>query len=289
MPGPDGYAHLDRAGLVEVLRLAGCVAAEEEAEELMGAAAGDGDVLSGLVRRRVAGEPLAWVTGWAPFCGRRVKVLPGVYVPRWQTEPLARRACELLPDDGMAVDLCTGSGAIAMVLMAARPRARVLATELDPVACRCAAANGVDVLEGDLGEPLPRHIWGQVDVVVGVVPYVPSEEMAFLPRDVRQHEPRAAWDGGPGGTRALARGVAWGARLLKAGGALLLEMGGEQDRHLAQALSAHGFAGARRLVDEDGDLRGLVAFRAGVTAAPGTVARGAVRTWRGSLGRTDRT
>ena len=99
----DVAARLERAGFV---------AAEEEAAELL-AAGGD---LDALVARRLTGEPLAWITGTAPFCGLWIRVDPGVYVPRWQTEALARRAVERLPADGVAIDLCTGSGAIATVL-----------------------------------------------------------------------------------------------------------------------------------------------------------------------------
>ena len=107
---------------------AGFVAAEEEAAELL-AAPGD---LEAMVARRLTGEPLAWITGTAPFCGLWIRVDPGVYVPRWQTEALAWRAVERLPTDGVAIDLCTGSGAIAKVLMTHRPGARVVASDVDP-------------------------------------------------------------------------------------------------------------------------------------------------------------
>ncbi|MGA3220223.1 MAG: HemK/PrmC family methyltransferase, partial [Acidimicrobiales bacterium] len=209
--------------------------------------------------RRVAGEPLAWVTGSVTFAGQHVLVHAGVYVPRGQTEPLVCRALGLLPVDGLAADLCTGSGAIAVVLGRARPGARVVATDIDPLACRCAAANGVEVYAGHLAEPLPTELRGHFDVVTAVVPYVPSEELVFLPRDVREHEPLHALDGGPYGTCVLEQAVRAGAGLLRPGGSLLLEVGGEQDSALAAVLEGCGFGPPRRHEDEEGDLRGIEA------------------------------
>ncbi|MGH2590524.1 MAG: putative protein N(5)-glutamine methyltransferase, partial [Actinomycetota bacterium] len=122
--------------MTRTLAEAGCIAASEEADELIRAAAGDPDVLDDLVSRRTDGEPVAWLTGTVTFCGIGLFVEPGVYVPRRQTEPLARRAASLLPSAGVAADLCTGVGAIAAVLAAAVPTAKVLATELDETAVR---------------------------------------------------------------------------------------------------------------------------------------------------------
>ena len=139
------------AALTERLARAGFVAAEEEAQELL-ACGGD---LDALVARRLTGEPLAWITGTAPFCGLWIRVDPGVYVPRWQSEALARHAVERLPEDGVAIDLCTGSGAIAKTLMVNRPGARVVACDVDERAVACARANGVEAYRGDLFEPLP--------------------------------------------------------------------------------------------------------------------------------------
>ena len=126
---------------------AGCIAASEEADELIRAAGGDRDVLDDLVSRRCMGEPLAWLTGAITFCGLGLEVTPGVYVPRPQSEPLARRAASFLSPGGVAVDLGTGAGAIAAVLSAAVPSARVIATDLDVDAVRCARRNGVEAFE----------------------------------------------------------------------------------------------------------------------------------------------
>lgn len=144
---------VDRDRLVERLERAGFVAAEEDADDLLRAAAGDAERLAALVERRLTGEPLAWITGEVGFGGRTVRIDPGVYVPRWHTEELARRAAVRLPDAGVAIDACTGSGAVAAALAAARPGARVLASDLDPTAVACARTNGVDARTGDLLAP----------------------------------------------------------------------------------------------------------------------------------------
>ena len=238
----------------------------EEAEELAQAAGGDPDRLQALLQRRLTGEPLAWITGVVSFCGLRIGVAPGVYVPREQTELLARRAIERLPAGGIAVDVCCGAGALAAVMAAARPGARVLACDLDPAAVACARANGVDALQGDLLDPLPRSLRGSVDVLVAVVPYVPTAELALLHRDTLAFESPLAYDGGPDGLGSLRRVVAAAPELLGPGGALLLELGGDQATALAGDLAEAGLTDVTTLLDEDGDVRGIEASR----ASPGT-------------------
>jgi len=237
---------------------AGCVAADEEAAELL-AAAGSTDELAAMLARRLTGEPLAWITRSARFCGIDVAIEPGVYVPRWQSEPLARLGARLLRDTGTAVDLCTGSGAIAMVLQTAHRRARVVGTERDPIAVACARANGVDVFEGDLFDPLPVELESSVDVVTGVLPYVPSGAIRLLPRDVQQFEPRGALDGGPDGLDLLSVAIERSPRWLRPGGWLLLEAGGVQVESLRPVLAQARFDEVAVLEDGDGDTRGLSA------------------------------
>src|SRR4051794_30380624 len=219
----------------------GFVAAEEEAEELLAAAAGDKTRLDAMVERRLTGEPLAWITGTAPFCGLWIRVDPGVYVPRWQTEALARRAVECVPQDGTAIDLCTGSGAIATVLATHRPGARVIASDIDPRAVACARANGVEAYEGDLFAPLPDVL---ADVIVGVVPYVPTPDLPLLQRDTFTFETPLAYDGGADGLDIVRRVVAEAPAFLRPGGVLLLEVGGDQ---------AAAFDGTP-ILDEEGDV-----------------------------------
>lgn len=270
--GPDGrhdYSSrvdaanpLDREAVTALLAEAGCIAPAEEADELIGAAAGDHDVLAAFVARRTDGEPLAWLTGSMTFAGVTLIVEPGVYVPRRQTEALARRAASLLPPAGMAVDLCTGAGAIAAVMAAARPRARVVATELDPIAARCARHNHVEVFEGSLDEPLPAVLRGMVDVMTAVVPYVPTDALRLLPRDVQAFEPQLALDGGADGTDLLVEVVRSAPRWLRQAGWLLLELGGDQAESVGRLFEEHGFVDIDVMVDEDGDPRAIAGCRA---------------------------
>jgi release factor glutamine methyltransferase len=248
---------LDGVTVSQILTDAGCVAAEEEAGELIRAAAGDPVVLDDLVARRTNGEPIAWLTGSVTFCGLRLLAAPGVYVPRRQTEPLARRAASLLPPGGVAADLCTGIGAIGAVLAAAEPTACVLATELDDNAARCARRNGVDVFEGFLDDPLPDELAHRVDVMTAVVPYVPTDSLRLLPRDVQAFEPRLALDGGVDGMDLLAEVARRSVRWLRPGGWLLLELGGDQSEPMRGLLLDLGFDGPDVMADEDGDPRAI--------------------------------
>jgi release factor glutamine methyltransferase len=242
-----------------MLSRAGFLAAEEEAEALLACAAGDVEVLDSLVGRRLTGEPLAWIIGSVSFCGVEIRVDPGVYVPRWQSERLARRAVERLPATGVAIDLCTGSGAIARILATSRPAARVVASELDERAAACAAANGVEIYRGDLFRPLPHTLQGNVDVVIGVVPYVPTSALPFLQRDTFAFESPLSYDGGADGAEILRRVLAGSRRFLRRGGWLLLELGGEQADLVGEDLARLGYVDVSLIVDEDGDLRGIEA------------------------------
>ncbi|MCU1371825.1 MAG: methyltransferase [Ilumatobacteraceae bacterium] len=250
-------ADIDAA--IDELARAGFLAPTAEAAELSAAADGDEDQLRAFVQRRTSGEPLAWITGTTVFCGETILVHPGVYVPRPQTQAMAEAAVARLPPGGTAVDLCTGSGAIAVVLSRRQPSAQVMATDLDPAAVACARANGVDAHQGDLAQPLPPEMTGRADVVTAVVPYVPTESLHLLQRDVRAHEPTAALDGGPGGTEVLDRAVEAASRILSPGGWLLLELGGNQPAHLEPSLRARAFDRIEVRTDEEGDPRSIEA------------------------------
>jgi len=253
-------APLDLDALTDLLWEEGFVAADEEAEDLLRAAAGDGELLDALVARRLTGEPIAWITGRISFCGLEIRVQPGVYVPRWHTEALARRAAERLPHDGTAVDVCTGTGAIAAVLRATRPDARVVATDLDERSVACARVNGVEAYQGDLLAPVPAELRGRVDVVVGVVPYVPTAALSLLQRDTFAFETGLSYDGGDDGTDVLRRVVADSPAFLRSGGALLLELGGDQADLLGPELERIGYADVELLLDEEDDVRGIEAI-----------------------------
>jgi release factor glutamine methyltransferase len=248
-----------REALAARLSAAGFIAAEEEADEILTRAAGDPTILASLVARRLTGEPLAWITGSVLFCGERICVDPGVYVPRWQSEALARRAVERLPANGAAIDLCTGSGAIARILKMNRPGARVAASDVDERAIDCATANGVAVYRGDLFAPLPSELEGRVDVVVGVVPYVPTPALPLLQRDTFAFESQLAYDGGQDGTDILRRVLRDSPRFLRRGGALLLELGGDQADALGDDLARLGYVDVSVLTDDEGNVRGIEA------------------------------
>jgi release factor glutamine methyltransferase len=231
------------------------VAADEEASEMLAAAA-DRATLEAWVARREQGEPLAWIIGRTTFCAENVHVEPGLYVPRYQSEELAVRAAALLPPEGRGADLCTGTGAIAAHLARTVPGALVVATDIDALAARCARRNGARALVGDLGSGLRS---GAFDVVTAVTPYVPTTELPLLPADVLRYEPRIALDGGADGLDRVRRLVQEARRLLRVGGWLLTEIGGDQDTAVQSLLDAAGFAAPTFWFDEDGDLRGVAA------------------------------
>lgn len=243
---------VERAWVVRALADGGCVAPAAEADALRRASSEGRGSIEGLIARRLRGEPLAWITGSVWFCGVQIRVDPGVFVPRPHTEALARRAVSLLPAAGIAVDLCTGSGAVAAALRSARPRSVVVATDIDPVAVACARRNGVRALVGDLDEPLPPSLRGRVDVMTAVVPYVPTEELHLLPRDALANEPLRAFDGGLLGTTLLARAAEAAARWLRPGGSVLLEIGGDQAGEVATPLADAGLSEIRVHRDRDG-------------------------------------
>jgi release factor glutamine methyltransferase len=247
------------AELAARLSRAGCVAADDEAHELVACADGDLPLLQALAGRRLTGEPLAWITGRAAFGDLTVRMEVGVYVPRWQSVELARRAAARLPADGKAVDLCTGSGAVAAALQATRPSAHIVATDNDARAVACARANGVEASCGDLFATVPQPFRGATDVVVAVVPYVPSTALHLLPRDTLGFEDTSHYDGGADGTEVLRRVVNDAPDFLRPGGALLLELGGDQADALSPVLERLGYGAVRTWSDEDGDLRGLEA------------------------------
>jgi release factor glutamine methyltransferase len=225
---------VDRPAVIAALRAAGCVFAEDEAEMLISAAT-DRAGLDAMVARRAAGEPIEYVVGWAEFCGRRVLVEPGVFVPRVRTEVLAGQAV-LAAAQGMGgvgvVDLCCGSGAIGLVVASSVRGVRLVASDVDPVAVACARRNlrpyTDEVFAGDLFAPLPADLRGFVDVLVTNVPYVPSRAIALLPSEAREHEPRTALDGGPDGLDVLRRIAHEAPRWLATGGRLLMEASAEQ-------------------------------------------------------------
>ena len=229
--------------IVARLRAAGCVFAEDEARLLMSAARTPAE-LDAMVGQRVAGLPLEQVLGWAEFCGLRITVTPGVFVPRRRTEFLVRLAAARAQPGAVIVDLCCGAGAIGVALAAAVDRAEVHAADIDPAAVRCARQNlpSGRVYQGDLYDALPAGLRGRVAILAANVPYVPTPQIALLPPEARAHEPRTALDGGADGLDVLRRVAAGAVAWLAPGGYLLSEIS-ERQAPLAEAvLTAGGLA-----------------------------------------------
>ncbi len=250
------------AGIITTLRNAGCVFAEDEARILAMAAVNLGD-LDTLAARRAAGVPLEQVVGWADFCGLRITVDPGVFVPRRRSEFLVREAaaagrrlsaCGNAPGwRCVVVDLCCGSGAVGLALAAALGGAELHAVDIDQAAAACARRNVGDagrVYAGDLYEPLPAGLRARVDLIVANAPYVPTAEIPLLPAEARLHEPRAALDGGCDGVEVHRRVAEQAAQWLSPEGFLLIETSGRQASLTSAAVTA---AGLRATVASDDD------------------------------------
>ncbi len=251
------------------LRSAGCVFAEDEARLLIAAAQTPAE-LTALVQRRAAGQPLEHVLGWAEFCGLRIAVDPGVFVPRRRTEFLVGQAASLLgpAPRPVIVDLCCGSGALGLALAAAAGRPVDLhAADVDPAAVRCARRNvlpaGGHVYQGDLTGPLPAGLRGRVDVLLANVPYVPTGDVALLPAEAREHEARVALDGGPDGLQVLRRVTAVAPAWLAPGGHVLTEI---SDRQAAAATTAAAAAGLVPRLARSAELGATVLIAAGQRA-----------------------
>ncbi|MFI7022586.1 putative protein N(5)-glutamine methyltransferase [Micromonospora sp. NPDC049900] len=234
----------ERDALVRRLREAGCVWAEDESRLLVEGADGP-ETLAGLVDRRVAGEPLEYVLGWAEFCGQRIDVRPGVFVPRSRTALLVSAAVAVTGPGAAVVELCCGSGAVTRVLAGrlAAPRL-VAAVDLDPAAVACARRNladlAVPVLCGDLFAPLPAACRGALDLVVANAPYVPTAALPLLPPESRRYEAPVALDGGTDGLAVLRRVATSASRWLAPGGHLVVEVGEDQVDELWAVLTGAG-------------------------------------------------
>ncbi|GAB4586687.1 putative protein N(5)-glutamine methyltransferase [Nocardia sp. IFM 10818] len=258
----------DTGTLVTRLRAAGCVFAEDEAALLLSAAA-DAEHLESLVVQRIAGYPLEHLLGWAEFRGLKVAVAADVFVPRQRTSFLVEQAINLgrsviqlsttatpLPHTSISVseralvalDMCCGCGALGMAfateLAAEGIRVDLTASDIEPAAIACARRNlaplGAQVFQGDLFDPIPADLAGRVDILLANTPYVPSSEISWMPPEARDHEPRAALDGGSDGLDILRRIAAVATTWLAPGGHLLVEESDEQAPIAAEVMRRHG-------------------------------------------------
>lgn len=230
---------------------------------LMGAsvAGTDASAYRELVGRRVRRVPLQHLTGTAHLGGVDLAVGPGVFVPRPETEVLLALALDALADRGgpTVVDLCTGSGAIALAVARARPDARVGAVELSEDAHRYAVTNvertglRVDLRLGRAQEAFD-DLAGRVDVVTSNPPYIPPDAVP-VDLEVREHDPGLAlYGGGDDGLQVPLEVASRAAVLLRPGGVLLMEHAEAQSRSLPEALAAQG---TWSQVTDHSDLAGL--------------------------------
>lgn len=247
----------DRApsAVVARLRAAGCVFAEEEAA-LIVASAGDREELDVMVERRVSGVPVEHVVGWAVFCGLRVVVEPGVFVPRRRTELMVAEATaaaeEMAVREGaratrlIVVDLCCGSGAIGLAIASAVGGVELHASDIDPTAVACARHNlepvGGLVSQGDLYAALPPDLHGRVDLLLVNAPYVPTAALDMMPAEAREHEPLAALDGGDDGLDVQRAVIAGALEWLAPRGRLLVETSGRQAPATMRLMAGSGLA-----------------------------------------------
>ncbi len=207
------------------------------------------------IERRAAGEPLQYVTGEMPFRHIVLRVRPGVFIPRPETEVLVDVALATLPagHETVAIDLCTGSGAVAVSLALENPWAVVYASDLNPLAvettwdnaARAGVGGRVNVFEGDLFSPLPPEIKGRVPLVAANPPYIPSADIPTLPAEVLGFEPRLALDGGHDGLETARRIVAEAPEWLAPGGMLAMELDETRVAGMAREMEAAGWREVR--------------------------------------------
>ncbi len=206
-----------------------------------------------LVKRRANHEPVAYLVGFREFFGLEFAVQKGVLIPRPDTETLVVKGLELasVMTGPRVLDLCTGSGCVAVAMAKNAPQATFTAVEIDPAVREVAQKNiekhnlgdRVDLLLGDLFEPVAGR---QFEIIVSNPPYVPDAEIATLDPDVRLHEPELALRGGADGLDIVRRIIGQAANFLTPGGVILLEISGEQAETVVRLFaSAGGFEPAR--------------------------------------------
>ena len=230
--------------IVERLRVAGCVFAEDEAA-LLEASATSPDHLEAMVLSRIDGLPLEQILGFAEFAGLRVLVDSGVFVPRRRTEILVREAGRAARPGSLVLDLCCGTGAVGAAIASRVPGIELLAAELEPAAVANARRNiepaGGRVFAGDLFDALPVELRGRIDVIAVNAPYVPTGSIAMMPPEARLHEPGIALDGGADGLDIHRRVAAGASSWLAPAGTLVIETSRRQAAASAALFEAQGF------------------------------------------------
>jgi len=224
--------------------------------------------LAALADRRLAREPVARIRGRKEFWGLDLAVTPDVLVPRPDTETVVEAALALLPDRARPLriaDLGTGSGALLLALLHERPAARGAGTDLSTAALTVARDNAAALgLAGRAGFVACHHgaaLAGNFDLVVANPPYIPTADLAGLAPEVRDHDPALALDGGPDGLDAYRAIAADAGRLLRPGGALVVELGIGQADAVTALLAKQGLTVAAPRPDLAGIPRALAALR----------------------------
>lgn len=234
---------LSLANIVGTLRAAGSVFAEEEANLLL-SEADSPEALAKMIEQRVCGIPIEHILGWAEFRGLRVTIEPDVFIPRYRTEFLASQAIAFCNPNSVVLDLCCGTGAIGLSVISSIPTVQLFASDIDPTAVRCAIQNlaqfNVPVFEGDLFEPIPENLKGRIEVLVANGPYVPTEEIAMMPREARLYETQQSLDGGRDGLDIHRRIASEAAVWLAPGGVLLIETSEGQADQAAEVFLSNG-------------------------------------------------
>jgi len=240
------YDYIDKKTekyIINKLRTAGCVFAEDEARLLISEAQ-TLDKLLDMVEQRATGLPLEHIIGWADFCGIRIEVEQGVFVPRRRTEFLVQQTAALTTPESIIVDLCCGTGAVGVALAKIIGHIELYATDIDSASVRCARRNttlvGGNVYEGDLYHPLPPILHNRVDILVANAPYVPTDSIELLPQEARKYETRRALDGGLEGLDIQKRIASEASLWLALGGHLLIETSQKQALQTAEILAQSG-------------------------------------------------
>ena len=231
--------------------------------------------LEALLRDRLGGTPLAYLTGRQQFMGVELIATADALIPREETELLGFAALERLRavvrERGQAtvVDVCTGSGNLALALAWHEPRARVWASDLSEEAVSLARRNlallgladRVEFRTGDLLEPFDTtEFHGSVDLLICNPPYISSVKVNALPAEIIAHEPRIAFDGGPLGIRILLRLISEAPRFLRDGGWLAFEIGLGQGPGILKRIQQSGiYADVSEIADKSGQIRAIIA------------------------------
>jgi release factor glutamine methyltransferase len=230
--------------MINKLRSAGCVFAEEEVNLLVSEARNLED-LTRLIEERANGEPLEYVLGFADFYGLRIKLKKGVFVPRKRTEFLVKQAIALVSTGDIVVDLCCGSGAVGAAVAAESNQIILYSADIDPIAVKCTLSNIPTsqsfVFEGDMYDALPYLIRGKVNLVVANVPYVPTQAITLLPHEARIYESKVALDGGIDGLDLQRKIAEEAPHWLAPGGFLLVETSERQALRTFEIFARAGF------------------------------------------------